>query len=501
MLKRLFRIFIVLLALAGIAFFAAQMYQAQQAEQQAQQSAEILDETTVTVGTLRVTVGATGTIIPARQVALAFELPGIVAEVLAAEGDTVLAGDMLARLDTADLQGAVENARVALDLQVIAYNALTSPARDEDIAAAEAAVNAAQASVSAAFASAPADEQVEIARLQTELARNQLWQAQLQRDLSSGASSSMGIDVSSLIPPDVSIPPDVIARINGALTGILPQQSFSATGSATGGLNQAEFGVEIADANYAATDARGANAASLASANAALVSAQAQLDRLLNGASETDLQLTEIAVRQAELTVAQAEAALSRAVITAPFDGVIGQVNLTVGEPPPSNSPALLLVDVGDYYVDLAIDETDVVKMEIGQSVELRLDALQGADITGHVSRVALTPTVVGQLVSFPVRVTVDDTGEPVRIGMSATATIVVDELPDALILPNRFIRIDRNTQQAYATIERAAGQFEEVAIQLGLRNETESQVTAGLDAGQRVVLLPRGTFDPFEGR
>jgi HlyD family secretion protein len=499
MLKRFLRILLIVALLAGSAVIAQQVLQARQQEQQAQQAAQIVDETTVAVGTLRVTVGATGTIIPARQAALLFELPGVVSEVLIAEGDSVRAGDVLARLDTADLQSAVENARVALDLQVIAYNALTAPAREADLAVAEAAVAAAQASVNAAYSSAPSDEQVELARLQTELARNQLWQAQLQRDLASGASPS-GIDISSLIPDDVNVPPEAIDRINNALNGVLPQHSLPSAGSAVGGLNQAEYGVEIADANYAATEARGANVASVSSASAALVSAQAQLDRLLSGPSEADLQLAEIAVRQAELAVLQAEAALERAVISAPFDGVVGRANLTVGEPPPAEDPALLLVDTTEYYVDLAIDETDVVEMEVGQAVELRLDALQDEDISGHISRVALTPTVVGQLVSFPVRVTLDETDAPVRIGMSATATVIVNEIPDALILPNRFIRIDRDTQQAYATIERAAGRFEEVPIQLGLRNETESQVTAGLESGQRVVLLPRGTFDPFGG-
>lgn len=490
---------IILALLGGTALIARQALRARQQEQQAQQAAQIADETTVSIGTLRVTAGATGTIIPARQVPLMFELPGVVSEVLVAEGDSVNAGAVLARLDTADLQSAVENARVAMDLQLIAYDALTAPARDEDIAVAEAAVAAAQASVNAAYSSAPGDEQIEIARLQTELARNQLWQAQLQRDLSVNAAPP-GIDISSLIPEGADVPPEVVDQINAAVSGILPQQSFPSSSSTTGGLNQAEYGVQIADANYAATEARGANVASVASAGAALVSAQAQLDRLLNGPSETDLQLAEIAVRQAELAVLQAEAALKRAVISAPFDGVVGRVNLTVGEPPPADDPALLLVDTSEYYVDLAIDETDVVDIQIGQAVELRLDALPGADISGRVSRVALTPTIVGQLVSFPVRVTLDDTDEPVRIGMSATATIVVDEIPDALILPNRFIRIDRDTQQAYATVERAAGLFEEAPIQLGLRNETESQITEGLADGQRVVLLPRGTFDPFGG-
>jgi HlyD family secretion protein len=445
-----------------------------------------------------VTVGATGTIIPARQVALAFELPGIVQEVLVSEGDSVHTGDVLARLDTSDLETAVENARVALDLQVIAYNALTAPARDEDIAVAQAAVTAAQAAVNAAYASAPSDEQIEIARLQGEMARNQLWQTQLQRDLAQNQLQP-GVDISSLIPDDANVSQETIDRINAALSGVLPQQSLPTT-NYTAGLNQAEYGIQIADANYAAIQARGANMGSVASANAALVSAQVQLDRLLNGASDTDVRLAEIAVQQADLAVAQAEAVLNRAAITAPFDGVIAQVDLTVGEPPPTNSPALILVDPSQYFVDLAIDETDVVDVEVGQQVDLHLDALPDSEITGQVTRVALTPTVAAQLVTYPVRVTLEATDAPIRIGMSATATLVVNEVPDTLILPNRFLRIDRAIQQAYVTVERATGRFEEVPVTLGLRNETESQIVEGLEAGQRVVLLPRETFDPFRG-
>jgi HlyD family secretion protein len=497
-IKRILRLLFTVAVVAGVVFLAAQAFQARQEEQQAQQAAEILDETTVQVGTLRVTVGATGVIIPAREVALAFEVPGIVQEVLVSEGDTVREGDALARLDTTDLETAIENARVALDLQLIAYDALIAPAREEDIAVAQAAVTAAQAAVNSAYASAPSDEQIEMARLQTEMARNQLWQAQLQRDLSLNQAQT-GIDISSLIPDGANVSQETIDQVNSALSGVLPQQSVPPSNSAAG-LNQAEYSVQIADASYAAAQGRGANLGSVASANAALVAAQVQLDRLLNGASDTDLRLAEIAVQQADLAVAQAEAALNRAVITAPFDGMIVQVNLTVGEPPSPDNPALLLVDASRYYVDLAIDETDVVDVEIGQQVDLHLDALPDAEIKGQVTRVALTPSVAAQLVTYPVRVTLAATDALIRIGMSVTATIVVDEVPDTLILPNRFLRIDRATQQAYVTVERATGQFEEVPVQLGLRNETESQIVEGVEAGQRVVLLPRGTFDPFGG-
>jgi HlyD family secretion protein len=457
-------------------------------------SAQVIDTTTAEIGSLRLTVSATGAVMPKRQVPLLFASSGVVREVLVSAGDHVKAGDVLAKLDTADLEAALSDAQVQLQIQQIAYDALTSPPREADIAAAQAAVNAAQAALNAAQSSANPNA-AQIAALQSDLARNQLWQAQLQRDM---AASARGFspDISGFIPGDVDVPQDVIDRINDGLAGLFP--SFSTGGVPESALDQAQYGVEIADAGAASAANRTADPGGVASANAAVVQAQQQLNRLKNGPSNFDLQAAEISLSLAQLTVDQAQAALDRATLIAPFDGVIAQDSLVVGEFPPSDGAALLLVDDSALYVDLAVDETDVVRLSEGQEAELSLDALPGAEITGTVTRVGAAPTIVGQLVTYPVRLALAQTSEPVRIGMSATATIVVDQVDDVLTVPNRFIRIDRATQQAYVTIVGQDGRFVETAVQLGLRNELSSQVTSGLAEGQQIVLLPSSSFNPF---
>src|SRR5690606_34920611 len=141
-----------------------------------------------------------------------------------------------------------------------------------------------------------------------------------------------------------------------------------------------------------------------------------------------------------------------------------------------------------------------IAQVEVGQHVELRLEALPDETLAGTISRVAVTPTVQGQLVSYRVRVSVDEVDPAVRAGMTATATITVDDLADVLVVPNRFVRIDRATQNAFATVLQDDGSVREVPIELGLRNETHTQVVSGLAEGQTVVLAPRGSFIPFAG-
>lgn len=440
---------------------------------QAQDDAvQILDEYTIEPDSLVVTVTATGVVDPARSVNLAFQYSAPVSEVFVQEGDTVRTGDLIALLDAEELEAAVREAELALELQQLAYQALIDPPREVDIAAAEAAVNAAEAAIPAAR-SGPSAQQIQIAGIQAELARNQLWQAQLNRD--------------NLFENN--------PEFRGGLPNEIAVQSQVA---------QAEIGVNIADASYNATLSRGGGIGAVASAEAQLIRAQIALEDLLDGPDEVELLKFEIQLDQTELAVEQARVALERARLEAPFDGVVAQNNLSLGELPPQGFlPAIQLVDNSSYYVDLAIDESDVVNVELGQSVSLRLDALPESEVTGQITRISMVPDENSTIVVYRARVTLDPTDAPIRVGMSTTATITTRELQDVIVLPNRFIRIDQDTQQAFVTIQSGENQFQEIPIQLGERNSTVSQIVSGLEIGQRVVQVPReslGLDDVFEG-
>jgi HlyD family secretion protein len=438
----------------------------------------VQDEAVVTIGDLVVAVNATGSISPIRQASLAFEYSSTVAEILVQEGQSVKAGQVLARLSAPELQNALRNAEIALASQQVVYDALTAEPREVDIALAQAALTVAQAQASAASLG-PDANQLAIAQLQAELSRNQLWQAQLQRDLQT-AYAQQAVDQAAAAGISLPAPPN-------PGDDVTPQ------------IIQAENSVQLADVNAAGVQNQGADVAALAAANAQIVSAQIELDRLLNGPSETELLISAKELEIARLAVQQAELTMNRALLTVPFDGVIWKNDLVVGEIPPQGA-AMQLIDASLLVLDVAVDETDIVDVQIGQQVKLSIDALPGAEVSGQVIRVAITPVQTGQLVTYTVGIVLDKMDETIRIGMTATATIIVNELQDVLTLPNRFIRIDRTTQQAYVAVELDSGIFVERPVVLGVRNETDSQIVSGLRAGERVVLVPRGTFNPIEG-
>ncbi len=364
---------------------------------------------TVEQDSLTITMNSTGSLSPAQQVELAFELSDPVVEVLVEEGQRVAAGDVVARLDPTDAEAAVRDAEIALAQAQADYDDLTQPPRDVDVAVAEANVALAEASLYSASSTGPDATDEEIARLNVELARNQLWQSQLNRDIVQGLN------------------PEFRSGNGGANAQDIQQNSQ---------VQSQEYNVQIQETTYDGTLNEGPDAGSLASANASLVQAQVNLEELLNPASAAELRRAEI---------------------------------------------------------DLAIDETDIVNVQVGQRVELSVDALPGAEITGTVTKISSAPTIEGQLVTYTATVTLDPTTSFLRPGLSATATIITSELENAIIVPNRFIRIDSETQRTFVTVAEN-GQYREVAVEIGARNEAESQILSGLQAGQTIVLLPSQT-------
>jgi HlyD family secretion protein len=135
------------------------------------------------------------------------------------------------------------------------------------------------------------------------------------------------------------------------------------------------------------------------------------------------------------------------------------------------------------------VDEIDIGPVAVGQRVSVTLDALPGISLGGQVDRIAKTAQFDSGIAAYNVTVQLDPTEAPLRVGMTANVDIVTERREDILLVPNRFVRIDRTTGQA--SVDRLVGdEIQPTEIQIGLRDETFSQVLAGLEDGDVVVLV-----------
>lgn len=410
-------------------------------------------------------VTATGSLMPRRNQQLAFGIAGRVAEVLVDEGDVVEEGQVLARLDTQDLQLNLQQAEAALAVAEATLERARRPATEEEIAAAEAQVRAAEASL-ADLRRGPSESDRRIAELNVDQARNTLYGAQGNRDALAGNPVASG--------------------------GSLAQAEAQV-------LN-AEIGVLIAELNRDKLLA-GPDASAIRAAEAQLAQAQSTLARLRTGPTPEDIRVSEAQVAQARVSVEAARARLSDATLAAPFSGTIASWNVHPGDNVSPAAPVGNIVDGTEYHLDVTIDETEIGKVAPGQRVRVVLDAYPERELTGEVESVSLLGSASQGIVVYTVRVRLSPADVALRPLMTAAVDIVVATNEQALVIPNRALR--RDDRSRYVEVLSGDG-LRRVDVTTGLSNDQVTEILSGLTEGQEVVVgQPRENpfaFSPFGG-
>jgi RND family efflux transporter MFP subunit len=223
-------------------------------------------------------------------------------------------------------------------------------------------------------------------------------------------------------------------------------------------------------------------------ARASLTQALANLSLKAAPPTAQDVAVAQAAVDTAGAQLEQARANLAGAVLTAPYSGAVAAVGAAVGEQVGSGVAVVTLVDTRQVRVDVVVDETDVAKVQPGQTVNLTFEALQGQRVPGTVAVVAPTGTVTQGVVNYSVQIQVDPAqAQGVRPGMTATAQVVTQSKDNVVSVPNRALR----TQGRTRTVEvlEADGKTSTRQVQTGLANDQMTEVLGGLQPGDRVVI------------
>ncbi len=199
-----------------------------------------------------------------------------------------------------------------------------------------------------------------------------------------------------------------------------------------------------------------------------------------------------------EAKIAAAQAALNMARITAPFDGLVTQANVLPGDVVSPGLLAFRIDDLSHLYVDVNVSEIDIVEIQEGQNVVLTFDALPEKEYHGVVAEVSRAAVQQGTT-NFPITVELIDADEQVRPGMTAAVNIIVRQLENVLLVPNRAVRLVDGKYTVYVLRQ---GQLQAVPIRLGASGETMSMLEEGaLQEGDELVLNPPISFGPERGR
>lgn len=276
--------------------------------------------------------------------------------------------------------------------------------------------------------------------------------------------------------------------------------------------------VEEANARVAASEANIRQArATLAEARAQADRAKAQVERGL--ISQRDLEVSEAAAIRAEasLSSAMADATLSRAnlksakwrldrsKIVAPISGIVLSRLVEPGQTVTAGFQTPLLFKLAEDLTRMSlhvyVDEADVGRVKEGQEATFAVDAYSGRKFTSKVLSLRNEPHQDQNVVSYEAVLAVDNSELLLRPGMTATATIVAEKRPNALLVPNAALRFTppapkgppgKGLELPSADEKRVFvlrdGKPEAVSVQTGPSDGLMTEITSDLSEGTEVL-------------
>jgi len=214
-------------------------------------------------------------------------------------------------------------------------------------------------------------------------------------------------------------------------------------------------------------------------------------------------------IKQAQASLRSTLDNLEKTVYNSPIDGVITSLNVEEGEIAlvgTMNNPGTVLLTIADLSVmevDVDVDETDVIGVELGQTSEVRVDAFPDLVIKGKVTEIGSSAiqTIAGSEESkdFKVVITLEDPPKNLKPGLSASADIITAEKSDVLTVPISALVLKESEKETETTgkkqeegvfvIKDDRAQFR--PIEKGIMGELNIEIVSGLEQGEDIAVGP----------
>ena len=441
------KIITLLIIVALLAAGGYGIYLWRQRQQAAQMSS--LETTPAERGGLTATIGATGQVRSQQTASLAWKTSGTVQDVYVRVGDSVKAGDKLAELAQTSLPQTIILAQADLQSANKALDDLYTNAEISKVQALQSIATYAKDVKSAQY--------------------------QLDNFTIPGIQADLGT-LEAL---------DLMKQKLDEATAAFEPYKFLASGDKTRDEFKEKLDLAQSDYNAAVKRLDYENALEVAKAN--LNKARKDYEKWKNGPGADEVAATKA-------RIAAAQATLNQAWIEAPFDGTITLAIPQAGDQVSLNTSAFRVDDLGSLFVDLAVSEVDINQIRVSQPVTLTFDAIRGGIYQGQVVSVDRVGTSNQGVVDFIVTVQLTDADEQVKPGMTAAVNVVVSQLDDVLLVPNRAVRFKDGKQVVYILQN---NQIIPVNIKLGASADTTSQVLEGdLKVGDAIILNPPAQFE-----
>jgi len=451
-------VLVLLAAAGGGGYWAYTHYFTKTSTAQAQTT----QTATVTQGDILITADGTGNLLPSTEKTVSFLTSGTVTEVNVQVGDKVKAGDVLAKLNTVDLDNAVREATYTLEQARLALQKAQLKAKDgTDLAVAAKSLEAARLGIISAQGSYSSTLLTDItAQLQDAKFWNDYWQSELG-DAWLALQKNPNSDNAKIRYDDMG------TRAASANATYLSLQ-------------------QTADNNKVA-------------AQRSLVSAQESYLSALSSYNDTKysdpVKEAELTVLQAETKLTQAQQDVQNATLVAPITGTVTAVTIQSGNgistgSTSSSTGSITISDLDTPKVQFYIEESDLSKVAVGNAVSMTFTSLADRTFTGKI--VSVDPALVTEsnVQAVQAYASIDPPTQPTTFlsGMSAEVTVIAQETHNAALVPLEALR-ELTTGEYSVFVVNEDGTLELRSVQVGLKDLVNAEITSGVTPGEVVSL------------
>ena len=230
------------------------------------------------------------------------------------------------------------------------------------------------------------------------------------------------------------------------------------------------------------------NEAEVLQAKANLTLAKAKYDRavdlqkqgFISGQARDE---AENSLKVMEASLALATAKLNKMEIRAPFSGLIGLRSVSVGDYVKEGQDMVNLESIDPLKVDFRVPEIYLKQVQVGQKLEVSLDAMPGRKYDGMVS--AINPLVDAAGRSIVVRAQVKNADTQLRPGMFARVKLLTKDERDALVLPEQVLVPQGEEQYVFRVVE---GKAARTKVEVGQRRDSKVEIVRGISPGDTIV-------------
>lgn len=221
---------------------------------------------------------------------------------------------------------------------------------------------------------------------------------------------------------------------------------------------------------------------------AAKESYQVTKDKIYGGtasASQAGIAQAQAGLDAANAQLQAVEDTIASASVKAEISGTISSCNITAGAMASQTNPAMTIVGLEQAKFTFQVSDKVINQVQVGNKAYIQVDGAGDAVLEGTVSMVS--PAANAQTLLYPVEIVVDNPEQNMKPGMFASVKMVTSQKEGVISLPLDAVMEKEGETFVYVVGEDSHAQ--KVVVTTGIQNDTQVEITGGLEAGAQVVV------------